>query len=43
MGIAMMAASAGYRGTAFGLFGVSFVATVLWLGQYVADPLKLSL
>ena len=29
MAIAMMTASAGYRGTAIGLFGVSFVAAVL--------------
>ena len=33
MAIAMMTASAGYRGTAIGLFGVSFIAAVVWFDR----------
>jgi len=43
MSIAMMTASAGYRGAAIGLFGVSFVAAVLWFGRYATDMLELPL
>ena len=37
MAIAMMTASAGYRGTAIGLFGVSFVAAILWFDRYAIE------
>ena len=43
MAIAMMTASAGYRGTAIGLFGVSFVAAVLWLDRYAIEMPRLPL
>jgi hypothetical protein len=43
LGFAMMIASAGHRGTAIGLFGVSFVAAVLWFGRYATDMLELPL
>ena len=43
MAIAMMTASAGYRGTAIGLFGVSFVAAILWFDRYAIEMPKLPL
>jgi len=41
MAIAMMTASAGYRGTAIGLFGVSFVAAILWFDRYAIEMPRL--
>ena len=43
IGIAMIAAVTGHRGTAIGLFGVSFVAAVVWLERHMTDPLNLVL
>jgi hypothetical protein len=43
MAIAMMTASAGYRGTAIGLFGASFLAAVLWFDRYATEMPQLPL
>jgi hypothetical protein len=43
LGVALMAAVSGFRGTAIGLFGVSFVASVLWFDHHMTDMLNLSL
>jgi hypothetical protein len=43
MAIAMMTASAGYRGTAIGLFGLSFVAAVLWFDRFAIEMPRLPL
>ena len=43
MAIAMMTASADYRGAAIGLFGVSFIAAALWFDRYAIDMPRLPL
>ena len=43
MAIAMMTAAAGHRGTAIGLFGVGFVAAVVWLDRYAVEMPRLPL
>ena len=43
MAIAMMTASAGYRGMAISLFGISFVAAVVWLDRYAIEMPRLPL
>ena len=40
--IAMMAAVGGRRGIAGGLFGLSFVLSVVWLVLHMVEPLNLS-
>ena len=43
MAIAMMVAVGGHRGTAIGLFGVSFVAALLWFDRYATEMPRLPL
>jgi hypothetical protein len=40
--IAMMAALGGRRGVAGGLFGLSFLLSVVWLVHHMTDPLPLA-
>jgi len=40
--IAMMTALGGRRAVAGGLFGVSFILSVVWLIRHMTDPLTLS-
>ncbi len=43
VGIAMMAAVAGRRDIAVGLFALGFIVAVAWLNHHMTDPLTLSL
>jgi hypothetical protein len=43
MAIAMMTASAGHRGTAIGLFCLSFIAAVVWFDRYAIEMPRLPL
>lgn len=42
VGIAMMAAVAGRRDIAVGLFALAFITAVAWLNRHMTDPLTLS-
>lgn len=43
LGVALMVAVAGHRGTALGLFGVGFVAAAIWLRHHMDSILNLAL
>jgi hypothetical protein len=43
IGIAMMIAVAGRRDIAVSLFAIGLIASVLWLGHHMTDPITLSL
>jgi hypothetical protein len=42
-GVAMVLAVRGQRALAIGLFALAFIASALWLGHHMTDPLSLSL
>ena len=41
IGVAMIAATAGRRDIAIGLFGIGFIVSALWLRHHMTDPLAL--
>ena len=42
MGVAMLAATAGRRDIAIGVFGIAIIASILWLRHHMTDPLALA-